>query len=312
MVLIINNPELLRGISGIYLKRDFTVFPFFTLEDVPDYLFSIENLFVWEVDEINPANLKWIEYLKEKKTIRFILIDFLNDPFLSHVLTNDYVPDDIYHKSYKIRDLISMSDMVFDEKLSFLNIGSYVSHTARIYARDLKQGENYLEMAERTIYQFLSEHQLENRVKDLDVFFLALGEVIENFVEYQLHKLKRNPSIVLEYGFDHEKIIISARDDLGKADFSALFKSFIRKTSLSPEEKQSLTDYNEKGVYVGSQGRGMSIIKKGVHRLISIVKRDPEEGFEDSEDRRTQFIFMVYLDKKETEKNSSVNMIVFF
>jgi hypothetical protein len=311
-VIIINNPPLLTSLSALYTARDFTVFPFYKVEEVPEYLFSVENLFLWEIEEINPANLKWIEFLKEKKTIRFILIDFLRDVYLLNLFKKENYSQDILLKSFKIRDLIYMSCMLFDENYPFINLNSYLNPEGRIYAREIKKGNNYLETAQRIIYQFLMENHFDTQIKDIDLFLLALGEVVENFVEYQLHQLKKQPDVILEYGFDNEKVIVSARDKIGAADFSPLFNSFIRKSSVTKKDTQNselnLKDYNQAGIYVGGRGRGMNIIKKSVHRLISIVKRDSESLFE----KRTQFIFIVYLDKKETEGNSSVNMLVFF
>lgn len=314
IVLIINNPDLLKGVSGLFLKRGFTVFPFFDLEVVPDSLFVIDNLFIWEASEINPENLQWIEFLKEKAIVRFILIDFLKDPVLSQILKSDF-SEDVFFQSYKIRDLFFMAEMVFDKEKAFLNLQSYLQANSHINTQNLSCCENYITQAEKTLSLYLEENQLLNRIKDVDIFFLALGEIIENFVEYQMRKLNKTPAIVLEYGFDKEKIIVSAKDNLGEADFSAMFKSFVRKTSFKKDPSlpanHQLNDYNEKGVYVGSQGRGMSIIKKGVHRLITIVKRDIKEKPLPVEEQRTQFIFIVYLDKIETEKASSINMLLF-
>jgi len=327
LVLIINNESLLKSISGAFVEKDFTVFPFYHFEDVPDYLFSMENLFIWEIGEIDPRNLKWVDFLKEQKTIKFILIDFINDAFLMSLIHADTTPQELYEKSYKLRDLINMSEMVFDSDYSFVNLSSYLKLNSFIFSHEIKEGENYLEEAEIVITDFLKKNNLDTGIKDLDLFFLALGEVVENFIEYQLIRLNKTPSIIIEYGYDNEKIIISVRDDLGKANFLPLFKSFIRKTSVQKsiqEEKpvQNQSDqgeknlseenqpdeYNKEGVYIGAQGRGMSIIKQGVHRLISIVKKESEKELS----KRTQFIFIVYLDKRELEDNSSVNMLVFF
>lgn len=308
VVLIISQPDLLSVVTGIYNDRNFTVFPFLNFEDVPESLFRMENLFVLESKEITPTNLKWIEFLKEKKTIKFILIDFLNDRFLLSMVQNQFSSGEVYRKSYKVKDLIRMSEMVFDEDNPFIQVGSYLQDSSLIYAKEIKQGENYLEIGERAIYEFLIQNNLQDKIKDLDEFFLALGEVIENFVEYQMRFLKKTPDIILEYGLDEEKIIVSARDKLGAADFLPLFKSFIRRTSLAQGSNKKHDEYNDKGVYVGKQGRGMSIIKHSVHRLISIVKKESDFSFE----KRTQFIFIVYIDKKIKEDNSSVNMLVFF
>ncbi|HCL55701.1 MAG TPA: hypothetical protein DHW82_01660 [Spirochaetia bacterium] len=321
LVLIINNESLLKSISGAFVEKDFTVFPFYHFEDVPDYLFSMENLFIWEIGEIDPRNLKWVDFLKEQKTIKFILIDFINDAFLMSLIHADTTPQELYEKSYKLRDLINMSEMVFDSDYSFVNLSSYLKLNSFIFSHEIKEGENYLEEAEIVITDFLKKNNLAAGIKDLDLFFLALGEVVENFIEYQLIRLNKTPSIIIEYGYDNEKIIISVRDDLGKANFLPLFKSFIRKTSVQKKIQEEVSqnenkrnkdnipdDYNKEGIYIGAQGRGMSIIKQGVHRLISIVKKESEKEIS----KRTQFIFIVYLDKRELEDNSSVNMLVFF
>lgn len=308
VVLIINEPDLLKSISGIYTEKGFSVFPFLLFEEVPHSLFKLENLFVLESMGINPGNLQWIDFLKEKKTIKFILIDFLNDSFLVKMMNSNPNPREIYRMSYKVKDLIRMSEMVFEGECPFIRVNSYLKDSSLIYAKEIKEGNNYLETAERAIYDFLVENNLYNKIKDLDEFFFALGEVVENFVEYQMRVLKKNPDIILEYGLDNEKLIVSARDRLGAADFVPLFNSFIRKTSTDKNQNESVPDYNDKGIYVGKQGRGMSIVKHSVHRLISIVKKEADRSFE----KRTQFIFIVYIDKKIREDNSSVNMLVFF
>ena len=307
VVLIIPNEKLLKGISGIFVQKGFTVFPFAHFEKIPAALFSEGNLFVWEVENIKPDQLKWIDFLKDKNSIRFILIDFLADDFLVKLVQNEIDSNRIYRESYKVRDMLTMAEMLFDRKYPFVKPSSYVNRKGKIFARKINHANNYIEEAERLIYDFLIENQLEESIYDIDTFFLALGEVVENFVEHQLIHLNKTPQIIIEYGVDEEKIIISVRDELGEADFSSLFLSFVRKTSIAPPD-HPIPGYNEKGIYVGSQGRGMTIIKKGVHRLISIVKRDSDSSIE----KRTQFMFILYLDKQLTEENSSVNMLVFF
>lgn len=306
IVLIIPNRELLDTIANIFFQRGFSVFPFLSLKEVSDSLFKEENLFIWESDEIHQDHLEWIQYLNQKPTVKFILIDFLNDNFLLKLIRRNSDLKVIFEKSYKIRDLIEMSQMLVDKTQPFTNISSYIRENGFSFSQKLGDCENYLELSESIIKKFLSENNLESSIEDIDIFLLALGEVVENFVEYQLIQKKKKPDIIFEYALDSERIIVSVRDELGEADFLSLFKSFIRKTSITT--KSELENYSEKGIYTGHRGRGMSIIKKGVDRLISIVKKQGDEYVQ----QRTQFIFILYLDKKRQEENSSINMLVFF
>ncbi len=303
--MVIDHEKLLEAISCIYAEQGFTVLPFYHFDEVPSFLFTLGNLFVWEVHEVNPTDVKWASFLKGKETLKFVLIDLLEDEYLMSIIKDIPTASELYEKSFKIRDLIHMSKMVFNKKNPFMNLDSYLKGKPHLFKESINDGSNYLEMAENTVKHFLKEYNLEVNINDVDLLFLALGEVIENFVGYQMNVMKKKPEIVLEYGFDDERIIISARDKLGEADLLPLFQSFIRKISIDPPVNHP--DYDENGLYVGNQGRGMNIIKKSVHRLISIVKRQADEF----EDKRTQFIFIVYLDKEIVEENSSINMIVF-
>jgi hypothetical protein len=307
VVLIIPDPKLLKGIGGIYHQQGFSVFPFENFENIPDSLFQENYLFVWDIEEVQPENQKWIEYLKVKKTVKFILIDFQKDSYINQLIDECFAPERIYDQSYKVRDLLHMSDMVFDPENPFLFPASYIDPGRKIYEKKFKNSSNYLVDAEKLINAFLKENHLEKHIHDLDVFFLALGEVVENFVEYQMIHLKRQPDITVEYGVDMEKIVISVRDELGEANFSSLFESFIRKTSIAQKKAHLHEHYTPEGIFVGPRGRGMAIIKKGVHRLISIIKKSDDPAV----NKRTQFIFILYIDKKKRENNSSVNMLVY-
>ncbi|PKL15254.1 MAG: hypothetical protein CVV50_00710 [Spirochaetae bacterium HGW-Spirochaetae-6] len=307
VVLVVNDTRLLEVTTGIFAGQSFTVFPFYHFEEIPVELFSPEQLFVWEVKDISAENLKWIDFLKKKESIRFIVMDLLSDQYVTHLIDDPKTYLELSKQSYKIRDLLHMAEMVFAEEYPFAALKSYLVEDSLLFSEEITQGENYLEEAERIIGDFLQKYDLEKKIRDKDIFFLALGEIIENFVEYQLIKLKKVPKITLEYGFDKERIVISARDKLGEADLGPLLKSFVRPLSMKGDESGG--EYSKEGVYVGPRGRGMNIVKHGAHRLISIIKRESEAIL----DKRTQFIFIVYLDKKEeATDNASVNMIVCF
>ena len=297
-MLVIPHQKLLNSITNILLKNNFSVFPFISFSVIPPSLIDYVNIFVWDIESVDIYSEEYVDKVKAKNNIKFILTDFLNDKFIIDLAENNMIDENSYTGSYKLRDLINMVKSIKNhQKLS--KIENYLLKPSVIFSRKVKDCDNYIEEVQNIILDFLRDNDIEKYIKDIDVFMLGVGEIVENFVENHILRKKIEPNILIEYGFDSEKFIFCVKDFFGDAELSSLFSSFIRRAKNKNQKNELNTD-----VYFGPRGRGIMIMKKGFDRIITVVNRNSDKKF-------TEFITVVYFNKVKEDINSSINMLVF-
>ncbi|HOJ49205.1 MAG TPA: hypothetical protein PKW55_00135 [Spirochaetota bacterium] len=295
LLIVIPEQKLLNTITSVLIDEGLSVLPFLSFSVIPQSILEKIDIFIWDIEAIDIYSNEYINKIKNRDRIKFILTDFLNDDFISKIIEKNKEKD-FYKNSYKLRDLIFMINTLRDED-KLTKIDTYLNPPAKIFTKKLKESDNYIEEAQKILLEFLKTNNLDKNIDDIDIFMISVGELVENFVENHMIRKKIKPEIVIDYGFDNEKLIIGVRDFFGDAELAGLFSSFIRKV----KEK---TNENKLTVYSGPRGRGIMIMKKGFDRIISVVKRNSKE-------KLTEFITIIYFNKLRENKNSSINMLVF-
>lgn len=209
-------------------------------------------------------------------------------------------------RSFKVKDLLNVTRQVSATRVALNSMGlelyldpeHRLIETKEFTSASRQVGDDII----LAVNLFLRENDIHLKIHDLEIFDIAVMEILDNVFQAQDKSNIKPYHLQLNCGFDREKFVLSVGANTGNVNKDAVLSSIQRKMQHSADDEQDINPDDEyiDGKYFGSQGRGFYIIQKGVHRLsVVILDKEAAQKFNRSQPWFETSIVLYF------EKNSS-------
>lgn len=272
-LLIIDNREK----TGVILEEVFQAQGFAVTRIKEDGPYSNKpyDIIITEIKR----NLEVIQEIKKQNPwVRVVFFyNVSRDEFIEKMYAQSI--ETLLARSFKVNDLLSVAQKLSKTQLRLKTLGLdlHLSTNHKPIEQQEFTGKTRRVADDVIVYvnTFLNNHEIHLRIRDLEIFDIAVMEVLDNVFQAQDKSAIKPYRLQVSCGFDDDKFVLSVGANTGNVDKLAVMGSIQRKMQFSIDEEHNPQDEYVEGKYFGSQGRGFYIIQKGVHRL-SVVILDQE------------------------------------